>query len=50
MPPVPENLVEAPFDDAQAVTSKGQKTSSVLNRALSRIEVKIQAETIQLSD
>ena len=32
------------------VTGEGQKTSSVLNRALSRIEVKIQAETIRLSD
>ena len=28
------------------VTGEGQKTSSVLNRALSRIETKIQAETI----
>ena len=33
-----------------SVTGEGQKTSSVLNRALSRIETKIQAETIRLSD
>ena len=32
------------------VTGEGQKTSSVLSRALSRIEMKIQAETIRLSD
>ena len=32
------------------VTGGGQKTSSVLSRALSRIEIRIQAETIQLSD
>ena len=32
------------------VTGEGQKTSSVLNRALSRIEMKILAETIRLSD
>jgi hypothetical protein len=32
------------------VTGEGQKTSSVLSRALSRIEMKIQAETIRLSN
>ena len=32
------------------VTGEGQKTSSVLSRALSRIEMRIQAETIRLSD
>ena len=34
----------------EIVTGEGQKTSSVLIRALSRIEMKIQAETIRLSD
>ena len=32
------------------VTDEGQKTSSVLSRALSRIERRILAETIRLSD
>ena len=35
---------------AFSVTGEGQKTSSVLSRALSRIEMRILAETIRLSD
>ena len=38
------------LDVAAIVTGEGQKTSSVLSRALSRIEMRIQAETIRLSD
>ena len=39
-----------PLTQNWSVTGEGQKTSSVLNRALSRIEKRIQAETIWLSD
>ena len=42
--------MELPPPVTAIVTGEGQKTSSVLSRALSRIEMRIQAETIRLSD